>query len=66
MFVMLLINVITQIPELNLAKLFSIKNENDPERQYLSEAVSVSPSYSRQINEDEAQTSESNNTIQTS
>lgn len=54
MFVMLLISVITQIPELNLAKLFSLENtSNDPERQLLSEATSNSTSYSRQIDEDD-------------
>jgi hypothetical protein len=38
MFVMLLLSVITQIPELNMSKLFSLdsKNSNDPERQLLA------------------------------
>lgn len=52
MFVMLLLNVITQIPQLNLAKLFALENEIDPERQLLADAVN-SPSYSRQVDDDE-------------
>jgi hypothetical protein len=53
MFVMLLITVISQIPQLNMSKLFSIENdENDPERQLLSEASNTSPSYNRQIDEE--------------
>jgi len=49
MFVMLLITVISQIPQLNMSKLFSIENEeNDPERQLLAEASS----YNRQIDEE--------------
>ena len=38
MFVMLLLSVITQIPELNMSKLFSLdgKNSSDPERQLLA------------------------------
>lgn len=53
MFVMLLITVISQIPELNMSKLFSIENEeNDPERQLLAETSNTSPSYNRQIDEE--------------
>ena len=39
MFVMLLLNVVTQIPRFNLAKLFSanaIDTSIDPEREYLA------------------------------
>jgi hypothetical protein len=55
MFVMLLISVITQIPQLNLAKLFSVDKDAscDPERQLLAENVSNSTSYTRQIDDDE-------------
>jgi hypothetical protein len=55
MFVMLLISVITQIPQLNLAKLFSLERDAacDPERQLLAENVSNSTSYTRQVDEDE-------------
>lgn len=59
MFVMLLISVITQIPQLNLAKLFSLERDtstsssSDAERQYLAEGMSHSASYSRQIDEED-------------
>ena len=60
MFVMLALSVITQIPQLNLAKLFSLENEiNDPERQLLADATTSSTSYSRQIDEDEPSNSNS-------
>jgi hypothetical protein len=53
MFLMLLISVISQIPQLNMSKLFSIENEqNDPERQLLAEASNTAPSYNRQIDEE--------------
>jgi hypothetical protein len=59
MFVMLLISVITQIPQLNLAKLFSVDRDAscDPERQLLAENVSNSTSYTRQIDDDESSSS---------
>jgi len=53
MFVMLLINVITQIPQLNMARLFSLENDIDPERQLLADASTNSPSYCRQIDDEE-------------
>ena len=54
MFVMLLLSVITQIPELNMAKLFSLESEvNDPERQLLAEGSANSPSYCRQVDDDD-------------
>ncbi len=58
MFVMLLLNVVTQVPQLNLAKLFSVHaGHEDPERQTLTEAsVNTAPSYSRQMDEPETQT----------
>ncbi len=53
MFVMLLINVILEVPELNFPEMFSIKSKNsDPERQHLANAVSTSPSYT-QFQDDE-------------
>lgn len=55
MFVMLLLNVITQIPQLNMAKLFALENEiTDPERQLLADSSNNSPTYSRQVDEDTA------------
>lgn len=56
MFVMLLISVLTQIPELNLAKLLSLEMEtsSDPERQLLTSDAPTSSSYSRQIDEDDS------------
>jgi hypothetical protein len=54
MFVMLLLTVITQIPQLNLAKLFSLEMEStDPERQLLADSSNNSTSYTRQIDEEE-------------
>ena len=55
MFVMLLISVVTQIPQLNLAKLFSLESDpsSDPERQLLADSVNNSTSYMRQVDEDE-------------
>lgn len=52
-FVMLLLNVVTQIPELNLAKIFSLEpDSNDSERQLLSEpATNSGATYSRQFDE---------------
>jgi hypothetical protein len=51
MFVMLLITVISQIPQLNMTKLFSLESEsNDPERQLLD--ATNSPSYCRQVDEE--------------
>ncbi len=50
---MLLINVITQIPQLNMARLFSLENDIDPERQLLADASTNSPSYCRQIDDEE-------------
>lgn len=51
MFVMLLLNVITQIPQLNLAKLFSLESDTvDPERERLADS-SNSPSYSRHMDD---------------
>ncbi len=51
---MLLLNVVTQIPQLNMAKLFSLESEiNDPERQLLANAATSSPSYSRQMDEED-------------
>jgi len=54
MFVMLLLSTVTQIPELNLAKLFSMENDtSDPERQLLNaDGTTNSPSYCRQVDED--------------
>lgn len=52
MFVMLLLNVITQVPQFNLAKLFSLESEIiDPERQLLAEASTNSPTYSRHLDD---------------
>ena len=57
MFVMLLLNLVIQIPDLNFSKYFSLKQPNsDPERECLANAVSSSPSYSRQIDDDEPTT----------
>lgn len=53
MFVMLLLNVVTQIPQLNMAKLFSLESEIDPERQLLADASTNSPSYCRQVDDEE-------------
>ena len=53
MFVMLFLNVIIQIPEFNLPKLFKTKDMNDPERERLASAAISSPSYTRQIDEDD-------------
>lgn len=60
MFVMLLITVLTQIPQLNLAKLFSLEmnTSTDPERQLLAgDPTNNSSSYTRQIDEDDTQSS---------
>jgi hypothetical protein len=57
MFVMLFISVLTQIPELNLARLFSLEIESacDPERQLLAESsTGTSATYTRQIDDDES------------
>jgi hypothetical protein len=55
MFVMLVLNVITQIPEFNISKIFLNKDSRqDPETQCLADAVNASPSYTRQIDEDES------------
>ena len=54
MFVILLINVIIQIPELNLAQLFILNNGKDPERECLTNQVVASTSYTRQIDEDDS------------
>jgi len=67
MFVMLLLSVITQIPELNMSKLFSLENKDssDPERQLLAGGgggvvsgivnnSGHSPKYSRQVDDEEA------------
>ena len=53
---MLLISVLTQIPQLNLAKLLSLEMEksNDPERQLLAGDAPQSSSYTRQIDEEDA------------
>lgn len=49
---MLLLNVVAQVPQLNLAKLFALEAiATDPERQLLANASTSSPSYSRQLNE---------------
>jgi hypothetical protein len=56
MFVILLINVIIQIPELNIAQLFTLSNTKDPERECLTNAVNASSSYTRQIDDDESLT----------
>ena len=55
MFVMLLISVITQIPQLNLSKLFSLERDtsSDPERQLLADNATNSASYMRQIDDEE-------------
>lgn len=55
MFVMLFISVMTQIPELNLARLFSleIESSSDPERQLLADSTNNSTSYTRQIDDDD-------------
>ena len=54
MFVMLLLSVTTQIPQLNLIKLFSAEDKPaDPERELLAEAASSTPAYSRQIDDEE-------------
>lgn len=57
MFVMLFISVLTQIPELNLARLFSLEidSSSDPERQLLAESTNNSTSYTRQIDDDDYQ-----------
>lgn len=57
MFVMLFISVMTQIPELNLARLFSLEidSSNDPERQLLAESTNNSTSYTRQIDDEDNQ-----------
>lgn len=54
---MLLISVMTQIPELNLARLFSleIESNSDPERQLLADSTNNSTSYTRQIDDDDHQ-----------
>lgn len=50
MFVMLLLNVVTQIPQLNLAKLFSLQIDSaDPERQLLAEVSTNTATYSRHM-----------------
>lgn len=54
---MLLLNVITQIPQLNMAKLFSLESEIDPERQLLADASTNSPSYCRQVDDEEESSS---------
>lgn len=53
---MLFITVLTQIPELNLAKLLSLEIEtsNDPERQLLTGDAPTSSTYNRQIDEDDS------------
>ena len=52
-FVMLLLNVVTQVPQLNLAKLFALEpHVTDPERQLLANASTSSP-YSRHLDEAE-------------
>ena len=56
MFVILLINVIIQIPELNLAQLFTLSNSKDPERECLTNTINASSSYTRQIDDDESLT----------
>lgn len=57
MFVMLFISVLTQIPELNLARLFSLEidSPSDPERQLLAESTNNSTSYTRQIDDEDHQ-----------
>lgn len=62
MFVMLFISVLTQIPELNLARLFSLEIDSslDPERQLLADSSSSNiahsanstSAYTRQIDDD--------------
>lgn len=51
MFVMLLVSVISQIPQLNLSKYFILDNSEDPEKQLLTESIVNSGSYTQQINE---------------
>jgi hypothetical protein len=53
MFVMLLLNVVVQIPELNLPQLFTLKDSKDPERECLTNPVISSSSYARQIDDDD-------------
>ena len=58
MFVMLLLTVIAQIPQLNMSKLFSLElnDSHDPERQLLAGGCNVannSPKYSRQVDDDD-------------
>jgi hypothetical protein len=62
MFVMLVISVFNQIPQLNFAKYFSIESDaqDDPQRPLLGDSSSHQPAYNRQINDDE-QTSNNNN-----
>ena len=65
MFVMLLLSVIAQIPQLNMSKLFALdlNESNDPERQLLAANTSTnSPKYSRQIDDDDASSRSNLNT----
>ncbi len=43
--------MVTQIPQLNMAKLFSLESSNDPERQLLADASTNS--YCRQLDDEE-------------
>ena len=53
MFVILFLNVITQIPELNLPQLFALNTAKDPERECLTNPVNAPLSYTRQIDDDD-------------
>jgi len=66
MFVMLVIGVFNQIPQLNFAKYFSIESDvqDGPQQPLLSDSSSHQPAYNRQINDDE-QTSNSINSNRT-
>lgn len=68
MFVMLFISVMTQIPDLNLARLFAIDidTSSDPERQLLAESTNNSTSYTRQIDDEDHQDNENGVTVATS
>lgn len=56
MFVMLLLNVVTQIPRFNLTKLFAADTgASDPERQYLA---GNSPLYSQAFEANDVESSE--------
>jgi hypothetical protein len=67
MFVMLAISVFNQIPQLNFAKYFSMKSDeqDDPQRPLLNESSSHQPAYNRQINDAEQPSNGNNNIYKT-